>query len=64
MVFETYAMSEMCVSVIIMNSVAQGVFDVIINWFSMYSVPVLHLHVDCDDPADGMIPELVPVLAR
>ena len=57
-------MSGMCESVIIMNCVAQGVFDVSINWFSIYSVPVLRLHVDCDDPAGGMIPELVPVLAR
>ena len=57
-------MSGMCESVIIMNSVAQGVIDVTMNWFSIYSVPVLRLHVDCDDPAGGMIPELVPVLAR
>lgn len=57
-------MSGICESVIIMNSVAQGVVDVTMTWFSIYSVPVLRLHVDCDNPAGGMIPELVPVLAR
>lgn len=57
-------MSKMCESVITMNSVAQGVIDVTMSWFSIYSVPVLLLHVDCDDPAGGMISKLVPVLAR
>ena len=62
--FETCAMSGMCESVIIINSVVQGVFDVGMNRFSIYSVPVPRLHVDCNDPAGGMFPELVPVLAR